>query len=216
MVNPREIVDLDPATEDILSIWGKDLTAQNLEWYFRSLSSQGNGSFSSGGLRNNMPSKVSLEGNLDLSGFRSQGIKGFQEVCIPEENDLQVRISHPIQESKGKPFSMGSFLSGGLEDIVNYGLTLGFRNDGGIERAPAVTRAILTKGLVSPSRNEGWKEVGSGGHLEPRKSHSGHGIEKQVVDFELTGLVNDPGSKITSDSTILRIPILDKNEQEEQ
>lgn len=99
---------------------------------------------------------------------------------------------------------------------MNYGSTLGFRNDEGIERALAITRAILAKGLVSPSRNEGWKEAGPGGILEPRKSLSGYGIEKQVVDLELTGPDNDPGSKVISDPTVPRNPILERSESERQ
>lgn len=34
MVNPDEGIDLDPAMEDILSVWGKYQTAQNIERYF--------------------------------------------------------------------------------------------------------------------------------------------------------------------------------------
>lgn len=34
MVNPDEGIDLDPAMEDILSVWGKDPTTQNVERYF--------------------------------------------------------------------------------------------------------------------------------------------------------------------------------------
>ena len=45
MVNPNELVDLDSDMEDILSIWGKDPTAQNIERYFRS-----SGTFKSGTL----------------------------------------------------------------------------------------------------------------------------------------------------------------------
>lgn len=34
MVNSEELVDLNPALEDILSMWGKDTTAQNVEHFF--------------------------------------------------------------------------------------------------------------------------------------------------------------------------------------
>jgi len=34
MVNPAELVDLDPALEDILSMWGKETNAQAVEHYF--------------------------------------------------------------------------------------------------------------------------------------------------------------------------------------
>ena len=34
MVNLSEAVELDPEPEDILSVWGKDLTTQNIKWFF--------------------------------------------------------------------------------------------------------------------------------------------------------------------------------------
>lgn len=34
MVSPNELVDLDPELEDILSVWGKEPTVQNVERYF--------------------------------------------------------------------------------------------------------------------------------------------------------------------------------------
>ena len=90
---------------------------------------------------------------------------------------LHASFLHP-PENKGKLFPTGPILSGGLEDIVNFGASLGLIFDGGIERASAVTRASIAKGLVSPSRIEGWKEVGSGGILDPRKNPSGPEFEK--------------------------------------
>lgn len=34
MVSSSELVDLDPEMEDILSVWGKEPSAQNIERYF--------------------------------------------------------------------------------------------------------------------------------------------------------------------------------------
>lgn len=34
MVNPSELLDLDPELEDILSMWGKEPTIQNVEQFF--------------------------------------------------------------------------------------------------------------------------------------------------------------------------------------
>lgn len=34
MVNPNELVDLEPEMEDILSVWGKGITARNIKRYF--------------------------------------------------------------------------------------------------------------------------------------------------------------------------------------
>lgn len=34
MENPNELVDIEPEMEDILSVWGKDISARNIERYF--------------------------------------------------------------------------------------------------------------------------------------------------------------------------------------
>lgn len=77
MVNPREAVDLDPALEDILSVWGKDQTTQNIEWCFGSAGSQGYEKLPPGEIGVNRFSKGSLEGHLDLAGLHNLDAKGF-------------------------------------------------------------------------------------------------------------------------------------------
>lgn len=37
MVNHRDAIDLEPAPEDLLSVWGKEVTAQNLARFFGGL-----------------------------------------------------------------------------------------------------------------------------------------------------------------------------------
>lgn len=100
MVNHSKFVDLDPASEDILSVWGKDLTARNLEWYFGAPGGHGNGSFSPGGLRNTRQLIDSLTGNQDLGGSSCHGIKGLQVENSPEENELHSRSPTPSKTVK--------------------------------------------------------------------------------------------------------------------
>lgn len=46
MVNSNESINLDRALEDILSVWGKDPTAQNIERYFGATETLVSASFS--------------------------------------------------------------------------------------------------------------------------------------------------------------------------
>lgn len=45
MVKPREAVDLESAPEDILSVWGKEVTAKNIDKFFGSTGSHASEDF---------------------------------------------------------------------------------------------------------------------------------------------------------------------------
>lgn len=67
MVNSDELIDLDPAMEDILSVWGKDPTAQNIERYFGTVETLSSTPLSPEPLRLNqslLQSSKELEGTI--------------------------------------------------------------------------------------------------------------------------------------------------------
>jgi len=91
MVNPSELIDQDPAMEDILSVWGKDPTAQNLQRYFGVIESYNTDPLSSERIRNNHPflqSTRKLEGNISFH----QDTKGLQQTRRSVGNELHAGL----------------------------------------------------------------------------------------------------------------------------
>lgn len=68
MVFHNEAVYLDPALEDILSVWGKEVTDQNLDKFFGQVGNSASATFPAGGPWSSKSPKVSLEESLVLAG----------------------------------------------------------------------------------------------------------------------------------------------------
>jgi len=98
---------------------------------------------------------------------------------------LHVGPRQSRQGSKGKPPSIGPFLSGGLEDIVNFSSSTGQRTEGGFGRVSAVTRVSIAKGQGSPKRIEGRSEDATEGLPDLRKNPSGSTLGTQVLNQSL-------------------------------
>lgn len=115
MVIQNEAVDLDPAPEDILSVWGKEVNAQNIDKFFGQVGSHASANFSVGGSWSNKASKGLLEESLELAGLlgnsgRDPRESGSQEKeCALKEN--------PYGTLGGKVLSPSKVFcpSGGLE-----------------------------------------------------------------------------------------------------
>lgn len=123
MVNPNELVDLDPELEDILSVWGKEPTTQNVEWYF--------GGYELSRLEpppqvslETKPSSLWLSKETDRNSLRIRNQTSFQQ---PFREDTAERASNAAHflGNRGKSISGRNFLSGGIEDIVNLWLASG-------------------------------------------------------------------------------------------
>lgn len=111
----NEVVDLDPAPEDILLVWGKDVSEENLDKFFGQGENTEPANFPAGGLWSSKPPLVQSPfspGALGKSRVFT-GVSGVREKKRP-------------QTEKGLP--AGKFLSpskifcpsGGLEDIINF------------------------------------------------------------------------------------------------
>lgn len=111
MVKPREAVDLDPAPKDILSVWGKEITAQNIDKFFGSVGSQETKKYTPEGCWSNRSSKGLLEESLELVGLNSQGVRGLLEPNPQEEGFHLTGEPFIRQVSKEKPSSPALFLS---------------------------------------------------------------------------------------------------------
>lgn len=75
MVKPSEAVDVEPAPEDLLSMWGKEISEKNVGKYFGK-----EGSLAAGSPWIKSPSDALLEeslilaGELGISGGRKEGL----------------------------------------------------------------------------------------------------------------------------------------------
>ena len=125
MVKPREAVELDPTPEDILSVWGKEIIAQNIDKFFGSAGSHATEKFTSEGSWINRAPKGLLEESLELAGLNSQGVRGLPKPSFQEEGFYLTGKPYVSQVSKEKPYSPAPFLSGGLEDTEMDGCRCG-------------------------------------------------------------------------------------------
>lgn len=114
MVKHEDAIYLEPAPEDLLSVWGKEVTAQNLARFF-------------GGLAEAVPAEEDawtfkglpeyLGGKADVDVSATKGRKEHSHPLHLEKSPLQVSVG--IHGNKLKPLSGPPRFSGGLEDIVN-------------------------------------------------------------------------------------------------
>lgn len=113
MVKPYEVVDVEPAPEDLISMWGKEVSEKNVGKYFGH-----EGSFAAGGPWSKNPSGGFLEESLILAGEfgNSGGRKGVSTDTL--EDGLRKEKGPLVRKapSPSKAFSP----SGGLEDIINF------------------------------------------------------------------------------------------------
>lgn len=115
-----------------------------------------------------------------------QVIKGLQQIRRQSEEDLHAGFQQPSHGSKGKPSSIGPILSGGLEDIVNLGSSIGQRLEGGLGRLATVTRASIAKGQGRPKKTDGWKGLDSEGHQDLWERPDGIDQGTQVTNQPLS------------------------------
>ena len=114
----RDYVDVEPAPEDLLTIWGHEVSAQNLERYFPKLTVKS-------ALPNNeegadpFPSRSTL---LDLSGaLKADYIVLSCSGGLPRGEGLgsdRFSVHGPLTLSSGPDLSVFPPLTGGLEDVV--------------------------------------------------------------------------------------------------
>lgn len=182
-------LDLDPAMEDILSVWGKDPTAQNVERYF------GVPDF----LISDPPSSES-QWNSQVSPLSAKKVEGIEHLYqtfkdlqqSSKEGGIKPHVSprNLHQTSKGKSTYIGPVLSGGLEDIVLFGSSSRRRTEGDLGRVEVVTRASIAKGPGSPKRIEGRRDVESEGLPDLCKNPSESAFEAQVCNQSTADLIN--------------------------
>lgn len=177
MVKHWEALDLEPSPEDILSVWGKELTAQNVDWYFGAVGSQGCVKPSVEGTVYNISPRVSLEERLDPEVQGKSDTKGLQEESLRNEYS-HCAIPRLIQGRRGKGLISSPILSGGLEDIVNLGAARGIRTSADSERGPAVIRPVNAENLVNPSRIPAAAITETGEYVDPRSSLIRSGNER--------------------------------------
>jgi len=183
MVNPNELVDLDSDMEDILSIWGKDPTAQNIERYFRSSGTFRSGTLSPEPLKINQ-SFLQLSKEIKENAFAHQDFQASQQTSRPSEDGLHAGFRQSIHGTKGKSLSVEPVLSGGLEDIVNFVSSSGQRSEKGVGRVSTLTRASIAKEQGNPKGIGGRPEVEIGVSSE---------IQKVSTKFSLgTRVINQP------------------------
>lgn len=97
MVNPADVLALDPEVEDILSMWGKDITAQNVEHYF--------GSFDLPSLEavSQVETPQLLSQGKDLgSVVHNAGPSGGQKQTAKETASGEVNVEGVTTDPKGK------------------------------------------------------------------------------------------------------------------
>jgi len=149
MVNPAEILALDPEVEDILSMWGKDITTQNVEHYFGAFdlpcleaASHSESPFFLAHSKN--PGSVTPKpGSLNA-------LKPVGAVVTSGENEEGLP-----SDPKGKKPLVGFSLTKGFEDIYKIGLPAGFdqtRSSGGVlslTRVPLHSEPLNPKGFSS-------------------------------------------------------------------
>ena len=140
MVNPADLVDLDPALEDILSMWGKETNAQAVEHYF--------GAFDLSRLGEINPNDTPLfplvdkaAGNAELHSSIEDGSKQSDGISIPRgaaEEGLPL-------DPKGKKDISRFQLTKGFEDLPILGLAASNSPLRASEGLPPITRASLPR-----------------------------------------------------------------------
>lgn len=179
----NEAVDLEPAPEDILSVWGKDVNEQTLDEFFGHGKSIEPGICAAGGLRS---SKFYLEQGSFLTGA-----SGKFGVCSGLSDAREKESSQPEKGSPAGKISSPSKVfcqSGGLEDIINCNARQGFWNTSGSlhgqdsaagERSSplAVFRPLFTKDLIAgdPAKKGFESEAGN-------LSYLGYGVPNPVSE----------------------------------
>ena len=152
MVNPAELVDLDPTLEDILSMWGKDITAQNVEHYF--------GVFELSRLEELSHNETPLFLLLD-----KEAGSVAHNTCIAAVSKQVGReiVSRGADEEglpidpKGKAVSPRFLLSKGFEDLSNLGLSAGYSLSRAPGDLPSISRVSLPReslSLKGPTAND--------------------------------------------------------------
>lgn len=117
MVIPGEYVELDPEPENILSVWGKEISTQNLDLFFRgdSLLKDMKGSADLKILKPNASEGVDLKRNQGLDERRCKEDQARVAEEGQKSEDLSVTHVSTQIDPPGAQFSYG-----GLEDVV-YG-----------------------------------------------------------------------------------------------
>lgn len=141
MVNPADLVDLDPEPEDILSMWGKDITAQNVEHYFGAIELSRLEALTQAGEK---PSFLFQGGDPSSGDFTSsfsvfpKQVGSDNAVVGTNEEGL-----HPDPKGKVVP---GRFAhSKGFEEIAHLGLSSGFGLTGAPRGLPTLSRVSLPR-----------------------------------------------------------------------
>jgi len=136
MVNGCEAVEIDPAPEDILSVWGKDTSEQNLDKYFGKVGGHSNVSFAGSGAWSSFLAKGLQDESLELAGGIGKFGKSSEEIgphartgSAEGGNIFSTYSKFPSPTKLHCP-------SGGLEDIINFSSCKGiWRPVGGIQLA---------------------------------------------------------------------------------
>lgn len=198
MVNSPELLELDPELEDILSMWGKEPTVQNVEHFFggydfprlASLSQVENPHFS-------LPSKESSRVSTvprDQDGHRQ---------AVSEHATDGVFIGVSGSGTKGKTVLNHNFPPKGLEDIVNLGVSSGLgqaRSIGGsfplsrvsLFRNPPLSKGNPNTGVGDPN----FHSVGAQDGLEDQSEgpfHAGNSSSGFPEHSQFPQGVNFPG-----------------------
>lgn len=154
MVNPADLVELDPALEDILSMWGKETNAQAVEHYF--------GAYDLSRLGEINPNDTPVfplvgkdANNVELQSSIVDGSKQCDNVSFPRgaaEEGLPVN-------TQGKKAIPRFQLSKGFEDLQNLGLAVSNSPVRISEGLPLITRVSLPR---EPQTLEGPFDQGPG------------------------------------------------------
>lgn len=156
MVISSESVELDPSPEDLLTVLGKEITAQSLGEFFGKSEGYGSAAVAGAGSRASYFAKGLLEESWEPSGsLRVIGSDPVKELQISESN---VWGRKGIDALPGKSLSPSKTFcpSGGLEDIINSVQNIGVwrpvggliaaRNEaGGDPQQSAVNRGLFPK-----------------------------------------------------------------------
>lgn len=118
MVKPNEAVDLNPAPEDILTMWGKEVTAQNVVKFFGSDGCHAPADLATEGVWSIQGTKVQSETEVGWAGPGIKGRKGLQAPVI-SENDLSQDPAFP-HGCKRRTIAGTVRMQGELEDIINF------------------------------------------------------------------------------------------------
>lgn len=204
MVNPNEQLELDPDLEDILSMWGKEPTVQNVEQFFGAYELSRLASLSQA----EIPSFSHHSKFPGREPFSCRDQEVFKQVERETAVDGSSNGAH-ISGIKGKYVLRQNLPSKGFEDIANLGFSSGIGKAKGFGGSLPLSRVSLSRipplSKESPARgSEGPADVLVGaqdGFGDPHAEYllSGNPTHGSSAHAQNTTGVGSPGPPLQED-----------------